>query len=83
MNRPPELRHLPVADLRLRESSRLSVPPIRQPLSIDDDLQQPSADGLRCLLAWTFPGRPRTSGVPVFNMFSHAPLDIGAVATDQ
>ena len=41
-------------------------------LVVDDDLQQPPADRLRCLLAWTFSSDPRAIDLLLFSMFSHA-----------
>jgi hypothetical protein len=75
-----EVGHLPVTDLRRSLPDRPGSASRRCGNTvIDDDFQQPPGDRLRCLLASTFPGDPRTLRDPhsVCSMFSHAASDNG------
>ena len=70
-----EIRHLPVTDLSLSkivQGQRAADPTASV---VHHDVQEPSADRFRCLLAWTFPGDPSTSDALLLDMFSHGPSD--------
>ena len=69
----PEVGHLPVTDNRsLCQFAQGQRPTDPTALVVDDDCQQPPAECLWFLLAWTFPSDPRAFGDPLVSMFSHA-----------